>query len=181
MKLIFVLGALAILAAGCCDRGSGVRSIVDHNQWTVLSDSDDPFISRKPAEAPCVPDSIGYEDFAAEASFTVKSQGCTYVTVAQPCLSGACPGEQLHLRLWHYNLTNITGAAEAYAAIALDGKTVWEETIPIPGPSGLIRPYLPIDTELAEGTRIEFHLQNHGQNSWNLIELSVGGEPPEEE
>lgn len=171
-----MFGALFALA-GCCNHSDGVRSLVDHHTWTVLSDSEDPFIAKKPMEAPCTPESIGYEDFAEEPSFTVKSMGCAYVTVQQKCITGMCPGENLHMRLWHYNLTNIDGAAEAYGALRVDGKTIWEETIPIPSNSELIYPYIALDTELAEGAPIEFHLQNHGMNSWNLIELSAGAVP----
>src|SRR5262245_40062625 len=142
--------SLAFLAAACCDKG-GARSLIDHAKWADVPESEDPFISRKPAEAPCEPGSAIAEDFNGEPSFTVQSMGCTYLTVAQTCLTGTCPGEQLHLRLWHFNLTNIDGASEAYVAMRIDGKTVFEQTVAIPSPSELIRPYIPLDTELAEG------------------------------
>src|SRR5262245_19326532 len=77
-----IFGVLLALA-GCCSRSEGAQSIVDHHTWTVLSDSEDPFIARKPMGAPCTPESFGYEDFAEEPSFTVKSMGCAYITVQQ--------------------------------------------------------------------------------------------------
>lgn len=169
-----------LLVPACCNAPDGVRALIDHQKWTVLSASEDPFIAHKPeGEGECEPESFGYELFAEEPSYTVRSQGCAYITVAQPVVSSCCAGENLHLRFWHYSLSNIDGATEATAAIALDGKTVWEETFAIPGPSGLSAPYIELDSELAEGTRMEFHLRNHGMNSWNLIEVSAGATPPE--
>jgi hypothetical protein len=83
----------------------------------------------------------------------------------------------VHVRLWHYELTNVDGASEAHAALAIAGRTLWEQATPIPSASELIRPYLPLEEDLEEGTPIQFHIRNHGSNTWNLIELSVGGEP----
>jgi hypothetical protein len=170
---------LLIFVPACCNAPDGVRALIDHQKWTVLSDSEDPFIANKPQAEPCVAEAFGYELFAEEPSFTVRSQGCAYITVAQPVVTSCCAGETVHLRFWHYNLSNIDGASEAVAAVALDGQTIWEETFPIPSPSGLSAPYIELESELAEGTRMEFHLRNHGMNSWNLIEVSAGATPPE--
>jgi hypothetical protein len=175
--IAFAICSAAVELAGCCSSPDGARSLVDHDKWTVLSDSEDPYISRKPDEVMCTPESVISELFNDEPSLTVLSSGCSYVTLAQPCASSACAGENFHIRLWHYQLTN-PEPAQAYVAIALAGETIWEDTIDIPSSSGLLIPYIPLDEDLAEGAQIAFHLQNHGVNTWNLIEVSVGADPP---
>jgi len=56
----------------------------------------------------------------------------------------------------------------------VDGVFLLDTRVAIPAPGGLIKSELRIDRPIAAGAPIYFHLHNHGQNSWALVEVSAG-------
>ncbi|MEL6180357.1 MAG: hypothetical protein AAFS10_15470, partial [Myxococcota bacterium] len=95
-----------------------------------------------------------------------------YVTIRQPILRTLHAGDRLEGRIWHFDLT-APGPGDAYVAYSLDGEIVWESDVRIPSSSGLILPAWEMTRTIPEGTSIYFHLNNHGSNSWSVIDLLV--------
>ena len=58
-------------------------------------------------------------------------------------------------------------------AITVDGHTVWEENVKIPTDADIYDLKLPIEFDAPAGSQVEFHLHNHGYNSWTLLQLEV--------
>lgn len=175
MRLPATIGLLAALA-GCPsaepddDDSDEPVSLVDHDDWVAVDPADDPFDDR-PDTIDCVATAWGYE-FIGEDALEVRTNTCDYLTVAQPSLAGGSAGDEMHIRLWHHQLTNFE-AAESHIAVSVGGELMWEVRHAIPGDSGMDAPYFdsPIDFEV--GDEVLFHLHNHGSNTWNFIELSV--------
>lgn len=136
----------------------------------------DPF-SATNIDPTCDLASTGYELFGGEPSFGIDTERCGYVTVEQPARTNIEAGDLLHYRLWHFEL-RAAEPATARIAFALDRRTVHELELAIPGPSGLDAPYFEAPFDVSEGAPVHFHLQNHGSNSYALLELTVGGVAP---
>ena len=147
-------------------------SLVDHTAWAQLEPSEDPFDDR-PASAVCPDSGWGFEDFGGEPAVEVDTTTCDYASLSQPTRAELRPGDTIQLRLWHDVLEGPEGSA--HLAVALDGVTVWETSLAIPGEAGIDRPVLEVDEPLEAGAEVVFHVHNHGVNTYTLIELSRTG------
>jgi len=87
-------------------------------------------------------------------------------------LVSVATGDTLHLVLWHADLA-FEEPARAHVAVSLAGKTVWEGGVDIPGEATIYDLRIPLAFDAPVGSAVEFHLHNHGYNSWTLLELEV--------
>jgi hypothetical protein len=147
-------------------------SLIDHDLWVQLESEADPFEDR-PDAFDCAADAVAAEELAGERAYGVDTGRCSYVTAVQPAVTHAAAGETLVVRLWHFALT-APNPGEAHAVVDVDGLRVLDERVPIPSPGGLIKITLPIERPVAAGAPVHFHLHNHGENSWALVEISAG-------
>lgn len=161
---------------GCGDDGngngsSGAQPLVTASAWEPVDEAEDPFADEKSDDAVC--DSLGYEteDYEDEPAFFVDTEACDYLTVEQPALVSAAEGDTLHLRLYQYDLTAPDGG-QAHLAIAFGEDTVWEEVVDIPADAELIDSTWEAEQGVEAGDPILFHVSNHGDNNYALIELS---------
>lgn len=154
----------------------------------------DPFSPLREPDHYCSDACYFEEDIGGEQSLTVKSACCNYVTLAQPALRQVRRGDDLVIRLWHFQLTG-PSKAEAYTAIQMGERLVWDARLPFPCRGGIIgavpggdcpdasRPadadpsQFEADFDLPAGASIYLHIQNHGENSYNMVEISVNGRP----
>ncbi|MDD9942183.1 MAG: hypothetical protein OXU20_14150 [Myxococcales bacterium] len=133
---------------------------------------EDPFEDRH-AGAACPDVSVRVEEFNAEPAYAVHTELCNYLTARQTTQRDIHPGETIKVRVWHFMLT-APNPAEAHLAIDVAGLRVLNERIPIPQAAGLIRAEVPVVRAIPAGAPVYFHLHNHGQNVYGLIELSAG-------
>lgn len=161
------LGSLA----ACGSDAPAPRMLVDHARWSAVAPPDDPFDDR-PAEVSCQEGGYGAEDFEGEASFSVLTGLCGYLTATQPALVSAAAGDSINVRLWHFDLTS-PNPGEAHAAIVLEDTVIWEERVAIPSKGAMLEASVELAVPVPADRPVYFHLHNHGANSWSLIELSV--------
>jgi adenine-specific DNA methylase len=57
--------------------------------------------------------------------------------------------------------------------LAIGGELEWEFHVPIPSDVGVIDEEFTIDRALPVGTEIQFHVHNHGPNTWELVSVMV--------
>lgn len=158
-------------APTCEEAPEGVLvSLVDHAAWRLASPEEDPWRAHRPADVACPEGSRSSEDFAEMPSFGVDTAACGYTTVIQPTRSDLCAGEALYIWLWRFPLTGPEGAT-ATLGVALGEAVVWEETIPIPARSALVALTVPVPPTPA-GTPIRLHVRNHGENTYQLLDLA---------
>lgn len=155
------------------DAGAGsTTSIVDFDAFAPAFGAEDPFAARRPADAVCTPDGYRSEDFGGEPSFELFTGFCDYLSAAQPLPVALPAGATLQIRLWHFELTSTT-PAEAFVAVALGGAEVWSTTIAIPSASGLVLEEWVLGEAVPAGAPLVFHVDNHGANSYALLEISA--------
>ena len=146
--------------------------LVDHTAWERLAPELDPFTDRPPSVT-CTDEATAFELLAAEAAYGVDTGLCNYVTVRQRAREHVAIGERIIVRLWHFELS-APEPADAHAVVALDGEPLLDERIPIPSHGGLIQREIVARRAFAKDAPVLFHLHNHGDNSWALIEVSAG-------
>lgn len=168
----FLLAALALLPA--CAREVG--PLVDHDDWTLVEEADDPFDDR-PADFDCEPAGYGGEPLGGTYTFEIDTGLCAYATARTTTLLPIVGGDTVRVRQWHTDLT-APEPAEAHLALTIGGEPFLDEAVPIPRAAEMIE----VDTEATRrfpaGTEVFFHLHNHGSNTWNLVDVEV--RPPGE-
>jgi hypothetical protein len=155
--------------------------------------ADDPFSALRTPEHYC-DDMCHFPEFlqVGEFSYTVTTRRCDYVTIQQTTQQDIHTGDTVFVRLWHFALSSPSGG-RAYMGVRVGDRMLWEGRLPIPCRGGLVG-FVPggdcldnpngVDADPAEftatfdapaGSPIYFHVQNHGENSYNLVEISVNG------
>ena len=176
------------LACACADEHDDAmmepvepRLLVDVDAWSPMSVDAAPEPLRPPpgTRLQCDP-ALGYgpEDFGGEWVFEVNTGHCNWSTFEQPLLEDIAAGELVRPRMWHGELVSFV-PAEGYAAVAIGDEVLWEYRVPIPSDSHLAADGWIAEDDIPKGTPIRFHVHNHGVNSWNLVDVTVG--PPQEE
>jgi hypothetical protein len=150
----------------------GRASLVDHFRWIPLGSEEDPFDDRS-ADSTCALDGVTVAPLAGELSYDVETGSCSYITATQLSQQPVEVGDLVKVRLWHFDLT-AAEPGEGHAVVEIDGQRVLDARVAIPSPGGLVRAELRIDRAIPAGAPIYFHLHNHGQNSWALVEVSTG-------
>ncbi|MAT94041.1 MAG: hypothetical protein CME59_15745 [Halioglobus sp.] len=145
-----------------------VESLIDVNAWTFQSAAQDSLAAHRPATVECPDNSWYNEDGALE----VETGFCNYLSVAQPSLADIDSGDTLHLVLWHGNLA-FPQPASAHVAISIDGNIVWQRDVAIPADAEIFDVRVPVNVSAPAGSKIEYHLHNHGYNTWTLLDLAV--------
>jgi mono/diheme cytochrome c family protein len=144
------------------------EQLIAVNDWAMQSAAQDDLSGHRPAEVSCPDNSWYNEDGALE----VETGFCNYLSLAQPSKAALTKGDSVHLVLWHGALV-FEQPATAHVAIAVDGRTVWEENVKIPTDAEIYDVRIPIGFDAPVGSKVEFHLHNHGYNTWTLLQLEV--------
>lgn len=141
--------------------------LVFADRWQALGDpTADPFGSHRPATLVCPSGGWGDEFGALE----VRTAQCNYLSVEQPLAAKLAVGDTLRLQVWWQNLIALEPAT-AHLALLVDGELLWELEVEIPGPSSARQFEFPSPVSAEAGATVNFHLHNHGQNTWTLATL----------
>lgn len=144
------------------------RRLVDANRWVYQAAQEDSLVSHRPGNADCPDNSWYNEDGALE----VETGYCGYLSLAQPSLADIVAGDQVHLVLWHGALAS-EEAAVAHVAISVAGEIIWENSVEIPGDADIFDTRVSVPFDAPAGSKVEYHLHNHGFNTWTLLQLEV--------
>ncbi|MCC6625184.1 MAG: hypothetical protein IT385_28310 [Deltaproteobacteria bacterium] len=156
------------------------RMLVDHDAWRLATAAEDPWAAHRPGDDISCPErSRQPEDFAGIYAYGVITTECPYTTLVQASVAQACRGETLYVWLWNYALTGPEGAT-AHLAVQIGDDVMWEKAYPIPGPAGLVTERIELARDVPIGTPIYFHVRNHGNNSYELLEVSIVDPDPED-
>ncbi|MEZ5504221.1 MAG: hypothetical protein R3E50_16765, partial [Halioglobus sp.] len=142
--------------------------LVDANDWSIQTAAEDIFSAHRPADVSC-PDNSWYEE---DGALEVQTGYCNYLSLQQPARASLASGDTLHVVLWHGDLA-FDGPAQAHVAITIDSHTIWEDSVRIPSDADIYDIHVPVDFAAPVGSKVEFHLHNHGYNTWTLLRLEV--------
>src|SRR5690606_1386281 len=145
-------------------------SLVDATLWEEVPEDSDPFAAHRPADLDCNPFGYAPEDLQGEPAFYVDTGLCNYLTVEQPSQLAVNPGDTGNVRVYHYELS-ADEPADGHVAIAIDGVPVWGQVVAIPADPAWVEGRWTAKAEAPRGTKIQFHVRNHGANEWALAEL----------
>lgn len=143
-------------------------SLVDVDAWKQQSGSQDTLSGHRSAGAECPTNSWYNEDGALE----VETGYCNYLSVSQPSLAAVNAGDSLHIVLWHGDLA-FEDPAVAHVAVTVDGNIVWQDTVDIPAEAEIYDLRIPVEFDAPVGSKVEYHLHNHGFNTWTLLALDI--------
>lgn len=151
---------------------------VDPRGWTFVANDDDPLWKAPPETATCSADEIQVQSFGADDAVEIDTSfGCGWATVSQALQVPLHAGDDVQVRVFYFSQASFP-EAQAEVAVALDGDIVVSELVAIPSSSRLLAPRVTLARDYAVGSLALFHVGNHGDNSWNLIELSLITEAP---
>lgn len=144
------------------------QSLIDAADWKIQEASSDSLSQHRPAVVDCPANSWYEEDGALE----VETGYCNYLSATQPIKASVNKGDNIHVVLWHGQL-RFDQPEEAHVAISLDGTIIWEDEIEIPNDGGIYDITVPSTVSAKIGDIVEYHLHNHGYNTWTLLVVDV--------
>jgi hypothetical protein len=178
----FACGLLAMTLVACddtapepisCIMGTEPTVIASASLWQAVDPSDDPFYGLTEGDPVlCAPIQYGPEYEAGVLWFGIDTHECGYLTVSQQLLEPLCPGDQVELRLWHFSLTQGDYVFEAAFSLGHDAPD-WQVSIPVPSDGALVVGDWIVDRHIDAGESFYFHLSNHGNNSWGLMDITA--------
>ncbi|MEO2169852.1 MAG: hypothetical protein ABGY42_17370 [bacterium] len=150
----------------------------------------DPFVAFQEPDSYCAPSSYGPGIEGGEAAFEIASADCNYLTMVQNSRLSIEKGEPLFLRAWHTSLS-APPDSESYMGIQIGEDLLWGVRIALPSGTSINNPVaftlfinglngvpenLVAPADAPSGTPVYLHFHNHGDNTYNLLELNRGGE-----
>jgi len=170
----FVVVVVGLLGAVGCEapRCEQKQPLVEAEGWTFVEPADDPLWPTPPDAALCDADALQLQAFGDDVAVEIDTRfGCGWATVAQPIAEGLVAGDEVQLRVFHFAQATFP-AAEAEVAVAIDDEILLQALVPIPTRAGLLSSRVSVAADHAAGSVARFHVGNHGDNSWNLVELA---------
>lgn len=134
---------------------------------TPIPASSDTFAAHRPEEISC--NNVGGW-YLEENSLEVDTGECNYLSLTEPAATSLPAGTRIETELSYFDLT-ADAPSEAHVALVIAGEVIWEEMIPIPSDARVIELALELPRAVEVGDPVEFHLHNHGQNTWNFTPI----------
>jgi hypothetical protein len=170
---------LPCLAAAACgaeapepENTTRYEPLASPEDWSQVERTADPFVTDA-AQAPAC---LG-PGFSAENTWLEVDTGvCNWVTLQASARLMVEPRQRLRLVVSHYDLSAIA-PAEARLELRFGDCELWQESVAIPSPAAVYDEELESPCAIEQGAPMLFHLHNHGQNNWQLQELSAALAP----
>jgi hypothetical protein len=171
-----LLASIGLL--GGCSSSSGpaatapeptYQRLVALDAWSSVSRAEDPFVDDVDAAPACVG-----PGFYLEQQYhwlEIDTGLCNWVTLRAGTLDAVTEGQMLQLTVSHYDLEAAAPAA-AELRLTLDACAAWSKTIPIPSDAAVYKEQFASPCALPKHGSMLFHLNNHGQNTYQLQDLS---------
>jgi hypothetical protein len=144
--------------------------LVNNALWQLLNPLEDPFM-----EAPmplCPPLSAGDEWLGGELVYALRTERCPSLTVRQASRREVLAGDTITIRAYHFPLTAPENAS-ALLVLQLGEREILRRELPIPSDASELSETWIADEDIARGTPLLFHVENHGANEYVLISIDV--------
>jgi hypothetical protein len=151
-------------------RQQSYQPLVLLGDWSSLSREQDPFV-EDPAAAP-VCTGPGFRIEADYNWLEIDTGLCNWVTLSAVARYAVAEGEMLELTVSHYDL-GAAAPASAELRLRFGDCDAWMKTIPIPSAAAVYSERFASSCALPESGNVLFHLNNHGQNTYQLQGLSI--------
>lgn len=162
----------------------GPAELVVATGWSRLPVEADPFADHRPADDACPSEHWGPEPFSERMTLEVSTgaERCRWLSAGQPTLSPVRAGDPIQIRVWHFSLNPPLGSGPttAHVAVALGDAIVWSHRVRIPTNGALLLETVEAPVDAPAGTPMVFHVHNHGDNTWNLLEIIARPAPADD-
>jgi len=149
--------------------GASYRPLVLLTDWSQVSRDQDPFVTDAGAAPACVGPGFVVEP---DSNWLEIDTGlCNWVTLTATTRAAVAVGQSLELTVSHYDL-NAPAPATAELRLRFETCDAWSTTIPIPSAANVDKEQFASPCALPDGGAVLFHLHNHGQNTYQLQDLS---------
>ena len=105
-------------------------------------------------------------------SYSIETDRCHWLTIKQGAKRSVNAGDRVQLKVWHFDLT-APQQAIAHVGLATEHERLFIEEEAIPQEGRMLKFEAEFTHDLSEGEWIYFHLDNHGANSWHLLEIKL--------
>ena len=174
--LVACLVGTEALAAGCTPAVAVCEdkaSLVDVRAWRFVEPADDALWPALNDAALCNAGDVQVKPVGDALALEINTRfGCGWATATQTTPRALRVGDRVQTQIFYFPQSSFPTAV-AEIAIAIDDEIVVQETLEIPAPSGLLQPVIVVDQDVDVGADVSFHIGNHGDNSWNLVEFAV--------
>jgi len=145
------------------------QTLVPLDGWTSVSRDADPLLAEPSAAPACL--GPGFRLEPNDNWLEIDTGLCNWVTLMGTADAAVSEGQQLTLKVSHYNL-EAAAPAEAHLRLRLGSCDAWSKVIPIPSPAAVYEEQFASPCALEAHGQVLFHLDNHGQNTYQLQGLS---------
>lgn len=147
--------------------------LVNPFDWTALPQDAPPFARETPS--PCSEEAYGPEDLTGVWVYSIDTELCDWLSVEQATALELKPGDKVRARVWHFELTAPIDA-KARVGLALGQTVLVTAEKDIPSDSAMMTLEALIERPWSKGSPLIFHVDNHGANSWHLVEVELNPE-----
>ncbi len=167
----------SLLMLGCGDHDAlptpeaekSFQPLVTLEDWGPLARELDPFADADTPEA-CESEGVRVEE--EQSWLELDTTACGFITLAAGAGYGVEEGQELALSVSHFDL-DAAEPSTAELRLRFEECDVWEKSIPIPSDARVYEERFSSPCAIAQGGRVLFHLHNHGQNTYQLRDISV--------
>jgi hypothetical protein len=150
-------------------------ALINPFDWVATPTDEDPFMLSMELEPPedmtCDPMAHKTEEVSPGVwSYSIETERCHWLTLQQSTALPIKAGDRLRMKVWHFEL-NAGAPANAHLGLATPYETLLIAEEPIPQPGGMVTLDALFTQDLPQGAPLYFHLDNHGANSWHLLEV----------
>lgn len=146
--------------------------VIDAEAWTFVAPEDDTLWPAPDDAELCEASDVQVQPVGDDLAVEIDTRfGCGWATAEQALAEDIDADDELQIRIFYFSQSSFP-AAEAEVAVAIDDEILVSERIAIPTSSGLLAPRVTPARAHAAGAPIRFHIGNHGDNSWNLVEVA---------
>lgn len=163
---------------GACSSGDGVADssstqaeepLVRFDAWQAVDRADDPFVAASAVPPACTAPGFRVED--AQSWLELDTTACDWVTLTQPALAAVAEGDLVRIDFSHFDL-DADAPTSAELRLRFDDCEAWSFSIAIPGSASVYQEQFRSPCRLTSESQVLFHLHNHGQNTYQLKDLS---------
>jgi len=165
---------LALLSLACSESAAtsepqpSHQPLVSIDGWSGVARNEDEFISDPDVVPSCVGEGFFVEDSWLEIDTTV----CGWVTIEGAARFAVDEGQQLRIVVSHFDLVALE-PSQGELRLRLGNCDAWQKSVAIPQQAAVYTEPFASPCSLEAGGAVQFHLHNHGQNNWQLQQLTL--------
>ncbi|MGB0590284.1 MAG: hypothetical protein ACPGU1_11440 [Myxococcota bacterium] len=154
-------------------RTPGATPLVHAARWEALSVDDDPIADPSLSASDQCPDEALTVEVTEDGLYLdLDTTTCSWLTVAQTTIAPIQVGGTM--RVWAFRWPNLIAEGQGLLQLSAGDppETLWEHRPELPNDrSELYYEEFPVTRGIPTGTPIYWHVANHGQNVWSLVNV----------